>query len=455
MRLQFDAGTLVLSEVPDLDLGELPGLVWDERVALWRAPARYYGPLAAALAQRGSSYSDEVGGEGEASAAWQEVSLRPYQHAALVNWEIAARRGIVVLPTGSGKTRLALAAMAQTRARTLCLVPTRVLVRQWLKEIAELYSGPIGIWGDGKKELQAVTVATFEGGYLNMAELGRHFDLVVVDEVHHFGNGVKDEALDMCTAPQRLGLTATPPDGRSLFRLRELVGDVVYELGIDDLAGTFLADYDLIVVRLGLDADERRKYELERAVFSEVYRRFCRLNPSASFAEFRLAAAQTGEGRKALAAWYESRRCLALTRAKLGAVGLLLERHKHNRVLIFTADNTAAYAIARQHLVMPITCDIGRREREQALTLFREGSLRALVSARVLNEGLDVPDADVAIIVGGTQGEREHVQRIGRLLRPAQGKRAVVYELVAHATSETRTSAERRRGLAASQSAVQ
>jgi superfamily II DNA or RNA helicase len=71
------------------------------------------------------------------------------------------------------------------------------------------------------------------------------------------------------------------------------------------------------------------------------------------------------------------------------------------------------------------------------------------VSARVLNEGIDVPDADVAIIVGGTQGEREHVQRVGRLLRPAPGKRAIVYELVTMATSEARQAVERRRGLAA------
>jgi superfamily II DNA or RNA helicase len=67
----------------------------------------------------------------------------------------------------------------------------------------------------------------------------------------------------------------------------------------------------------------------------------------------------------------------------------------------------------------------------------------------VLNEGIDVPDADVAIIVGGARGEREHVQRIGRLLRPVAGKRAVVYELVTMATSEARQAAERRRGLAA------
>ncbi len=97
---------------------------------------------------------------------------------------------------------------------------------------------------------------------------------------------------------------------------------------------------------------------------------------------------------------------------------------------------------------MPITCEIKRREREQALDAFRAGELKALVSARVLNEGIDVPDADVAIIVGGTFGQREHVQRVGRLLRPVPGKRAIVYELVTLATSEARQVLERRRALA-------
>jgi superfamily II DNA or RNA helicase len=88
-------------------------------------------------------------------------------------------------------------------------------------------------------------------------------------------------------------------------------------------------------------------------------------------------------------------------------------------------------------------------ERGAALDSFRRGALRALVSSRVLNEGLDVPDADVAIIVGGTLGEREHVQRIGRLLRPRAGKRAIVYELVTAGTSETRLADKRRKGLSA------
>jgi superfamily II DNA or RNA helicase len=96
---------------------------------------------------------------------------------------------------------------------------------------------------------------------------------------------------------------------------------------------------------------------------------------------------------------------------------------------------------------MPITCEITRAERDQALADFRAGELLALVSARVLNEGLDVPDAEVAIVVGGTSGEREHVQRVGRLLRPLPGKRALVYELVVTGTHEVRKSAERRRAL--------
>ena len=75
------------------------------------------------------------------------------------------------------------------------------------------------------------------------------------------------------------------------------------------------------------------------------------------------------------------------------------------------------------------------------------------MSARVLNEGIDVPDADVAVVVGGALGEREHVQRVGRLLRPGEGKRAVVYELVTRDTIEVGQSRRRRQGLVARSSA--
>jgi superfamily II DNA or RNA helicase len=450
MRLLFDQGTLVLTEAPDTNFDFVPGLVWDPRVALLRAPAHRYAEIVEALRSRALAFSDQVASSPPpASGAWRASDLRPYQRGALLSWELSGRRGIVVMPTGSGKTRVALAAMASSGGRALCLVPTRALLRQWLAELSAVYSGRIGCLGDGEHVIEALTVATFEGAYRHMSSIGDRFDLLVVDEVHHFGVGVRDEALEMSIAERRLGLTATPPTDAALERLAELIGPVVYHLAVGDLAGTWLANFDLVLLRLGLDAEERARYSVDQARFAAINGGFRKLFPDGTWQDFVVAASLSPEGREALAAWRRNRRLLAFTRAKARAVGTLLERHRSSKVLVFTADNAAAYAIARRHLVMPMTCDISRGERERALAAFRQGTLRALVSARVLNEGIDVPDADVAIIVGGTLGEREHVQRIGRLLRPGAGKRATVYELVTMATSEVRRAFDRRRGLVA------
>jgi len=317
-----------------------------------------------------------------------------------------------------------------------------------------VYEGVIGRYGDGVRVLAPVTVATFESAYRHMAQLGDRFGLVIVDEVHHFGAGLRDEALEMMIAGARLGLTATPPrDATVLARLLELVGPTIFELAVADLAGGFLASFDAITLHLDLSPDERSAYSALHSLFSTVHREFRRLAPEAGWADFTCYAARSPEGRRALAAWRQMRGLLAFTQAKRHALRSLLERHRSSRTLVFTADNDTAYAIAREHLVMPLTCDIGRRERDDALDAFRRGRVRTLVSARVLNEGLDVPDADVAVVVGGALGEREHVQRVGRLLRPVEGKRATVYELVTRDTIEVGQAHRRRQGLVARRSA--
>jgi superfamily II DNA or RNA helicase len=450
MKLLFDHGTLVLAEAPDLSRRVIPGLLWDPRVELYRAPAHRYAEVREALGSLRMPFVDEVRrGALDSTQHWHAIELRPYQQAAILAWRLAEERGLVVLPTGSGKTRVAAAAMAATNARALCLVPTRALLNQWLAELSKLYPGPIGCLGDGRQDIQQITVATYESAFRWMPRIGNRFQLLIVDEAHHFGCGVRDEALEMCVASRRLGLSATPPSGPALARLEELLGPVVYQLGVGDLAGKWLADFDLLVLRVALDREERARYEADHRLFAELNRQFRSLHPTGTWQELVAAASQSADGRAALRAWRRARQLVSFTRAKAAAVRALLSRHRDTKVLVFTADNAAAYAIAREHLIMPITCEIGRPERERALRAFREGRLRALVSARVLNEGIDVPEAEVAIIVGGTQGEREHVQRIGRLLRPSPGKRAMVYELVTLATSEARRATERRRGLAA------
>jgi superfamily II DNA or RNA helicase len=123
----------------------------------------------------------------------------------------------------------------------------------------------------------------------------------------------------------------------------------------------------------------------------------------------------------------------------------LLAAHRDRRTIVFTAENEAAYAIASKHLVAPLTADIKRAEREALLAAFHAGELRVLVSARVLNEGFDVPLAEVGIIVGAALGEREHAQRVGRLLRAAPGKQARIYELVSAGTYEVDRARKRSR----------
>lgn len=453
MRLSFDHGTLVLSEAPDRKLDFIPGLSWDPRVALYRAPAFRFVDVASALAQSGLPFVDEVkpraGGD---TGPWNDFELRPYQGAALLAWQLAGRRGTVVMPTGSGKTRVALAALASTGARALCLVPTRALLEQWLRELASARAAPVGCFGDGRRERAPITVATFESAFRHMHELGADFELLVVDEVHHFGGTSRDAALEMCAAPLRLGLTATPPEPRGLALLSELVGPVCYQLAIGDLTGKWLACFDRVVLRIPLEPDERERYDRGRAQFSALCSDFYRLHPGASFQDFVSAALKSSEGRAGLRAFRDNQRLVGYTRGKDRALEELLARHRDSKVLVFTADNDAAYTIARRHLIMPITCDTKRRERERVLAAFRGGELRALVSARVLNEGIDVPDADVAIIVGAALGAREYVQRLGRLLRPAPGKRATIYELVSRGTDESRRAAKRRRSVAPTQS---
>ena len=450
MRLIFDRGTLVLrGNLADAE--SLPAVLWDPRVRAWRAPACRHSELARELARRGVGFQDEVRPQLATPPPIPCPELRPYQSGAVDAWERAGRRGIIVLPTGAGKTRAAIAAIARTGFRTLCLVPTRVLMAQWVGTLREAGLGPIGEYGDGRRREQPVTAATFASALLHMETLGNRFDLLIVDEVHHFGSGSGDEALEMCTAAARLGLSATLPEEEvRLAGLGALIGSEVYRASVDQLAGRYLAAFQLVTISVGLTPSEREAYDAEISVFRPVCRAFFREVPRASWSDFVSAAARSDAGRRALSAWRRSRAIVRFSAEKRAAVGDLLLQHRDARILVFAADNDAAYSVAREHLVQPITCNIGPAERTRALERFSRGELRILVSARVLNEGLDVPAADIAIVVGGSQGSREYVQRVGRVLRPSEGKRAVVYDLVTRDTFEVRHADKHRRALASS-----
>ncbi len=447
MQIRFDRGTILIDRSPaSLDPGALPGVTWDPRVRSWRAPADAYASVVARLARDELRFETQMADHATATAGWSMPELRWYQQDALAAWGAAGRRGLIALPTGAGKTMIAVAAIACCGVPALCLVPTRVLLDQWAQVLMR-HVPEVGRLGDGERTLAPVTVATYASAITWAPQIGDRFGLVVVDEAHHVGAECPGEVLQMLVATARLGLTATPPLGDAALAVERHVGPIVYTLAIDDLVGSALAEFDLVTIPIGLTGEERARYEAARARFGAAFAAFRRAAPGSDWPAFVTAAMRSEEGRHALAAWRTSREILAYPADKRRVLRESLARHADQRTLVFTPDTRTAYEIAREFLVHPITHEIGRKERTRVLERFAAGDLNVIVSAQVLDEGLDVPAAEVAIVVGGSASPRRHVQRIGRVLRPAPGKRARVYELTVADSAEVMQVRRRRQGI--------
>ena len=131
-------------------------------------------------------------------------------------------------------------------------------------------------------------------------------------------------------------------------------------------------------------------------------------------------------------------------RAKIESLWRILGKHRHDRILIFTEDNDTVYRLSRLLLLPVITHQTRPQERADLLARFASGALPVLLTSKVLNEGVDVPEANVAIILSGSGSVREHVQRLGRILRKSGDKQAILYEVVTRGTVEEFTSNRRR-----------
>jgi superfamily II DNA or RNA helicase len=222
---------------------------------------------------------------------------------------------------------------------------------------------------------------------------------------------------------------------------------MVYRKDIVDLsaAGGYLAPYDTVRLSVELGPDDRRAHDEARAVYRDfLVRNGIRMGSPSGWSDFVIRSARNEDGRRAMAAYRRQRDIAFAAPAKLDYVALLLDRHRDDRALLFTQDNATAYEISRRFLVPIITHETRVRERSEILAGLADGGYGAVVTSKVLNEGVDIPDAAIAIVVSGSASVREHVQRLGRVLRARAGKRALLYELVTAKTTETFTSARRR-----------
>jgi superfamily II DNA or RNA helicase len=446
-RLTFASGTL---ELAGLEPGacELPAsLRWDERTSCYRAPALCYAEVVLALRRAGVAYEDTARRYEELETPLVlHREARPFQSEALEAFRRSGGRAVVVLPTGAGKSHLAVLAIADRKRSALVVAPTLDLVRQWYDLLRTSFACEVGIVGGGHYELHPLTVTTYDSAYLNMEHFGARFGLVVFDECHHLPSGSYRFAAELCLAPFRLGLSATPerPDGRE-SELDRLIGPVAYRRDIVELTGEYLAEYETARIDVPLSAAEREEYESERKLYTSFLReQGIRMSAGSGWNDFIMRAARSESGQRAMKAYRRQRELAFAAGAKLDYVEKLLALHQAERSLIFTQDNATAYEVSRRFLIPAITHQTKIKERSEILARFSEGRYSAITTSKVLNEGVDVPDASVAIVISGSGSVREHVQRLGRVLRRKGDKQAILYELVSAGTAEGYTSERRR-----------
>jgi len=455
VSLRFDRGSLTLDAPSQGPIAQGPrGEVtldrswrWDPRVEKWRAPAIAYRSLVLAFHQTGAPLEDQA----RAYEVLELTHLAPktphvYQREALQAWRQAARRGLVVLPTGAGKTYVAELAIQDTGRSTLVVSPTIDLMNQWYDGLSGAFAQDIGLLGGGYHELQPLTVTTYDSAYLHLDQLGDRFALLIFDECHHLPSPSYAQSAEWAIAPYRLGLTATPERQDGGHQLLEtLIGPLVFRREIDELAGEFLADYEVVHLEVELDEPSHQRYVEARETYrSFLYTEGISMGGPDGFRHFLIQASRSQEGRQALKAFRLSRELALAAPAKLEILERLMLRHRQDRMLIFAHENKMVYEISRQYLVPCITHHTPLKERKEILQKLREGTYRVVATSRVLNEGVNLPSVSVGVILSGTSSVREHVQRLGRLLRRQPGKEAVLYEVVTRHTLEERVSERRR-----------
>jgi superfamily II DNA or RNA helicase len=411
-------------------------------------PAYRYRDIIERLESTGTSYVDKALIKTRLNLPQDETILRDYQKNALHEWRNHNCKGIVVLPTGAGKTVVALKSMSVLRVSTLIVVPTLVLVEQWRDILEKTFKIPIGVIGGGKEDVQPITVATYDSASLRSRNLGNRFELIVFDEVHHLVAPSYRKIALRYLAPYRLGLTATlQNDEATLDLFSELVGEVVYREGVDSLAGTHLADYTVKTVRLPMTAKEKNEYDRQYEAYRGfLRRRGIRIRSSRDYLSFVRRSGRDPEARRALLARNRAMDLALNSSTKIAYLKSLLQANPKEKTLIFTSHNKLVYRLSKELLIPAITHQTPREEREQILRYFHDGKYRRIVTSRVLDEGVDVPDASIGVIISGSGSNRQFIQRLGRILRKVPGKQAVLFELVSEGTAETHISSRRKSG---------
>jgi superfamily II DNA or RNA helicase len=407
--------------------------------------------------------------------------LRPWQQDAVSAWAAGPGAGrpffgTLEIVTGGGKTLIALACAAAAAQvapglRVAVVVPTEALARQWrtaLERYTTLRPGEVGVLGAGERgdlhgHRALISVINTAAKRLPEMAEGAQPLMLIVDECHRAGAPSYSRVLHT-PAKFRLGLSATPDreeldDFGEPLRYDEqlvgrLLGPVVFQFSLRDarLSG-WLPDFELHHHGVSLLPEEQRRYDTVSRQVDDVAEdlRAVGFDPSRA-QQLQTRRDEAGQVARRYMSLTASRKDLlyrAAERARVTERILTRALHRSNgtpRALLFherVAESERLYQQLRNSLPgIPMALEHSRlpdRQREEALTAFRSGRVRVLVSVKSLVEGIDVPEADVGISVAATSSVRQRIQALGRILRrgssaDGQPKKAEMHLLYVNGT---------------------
>jgi superfamily II DNA or RNA helicase len=373
--------------------------------------------------------------------------LRSYQCEALRAWCGAGGKGVVVLPTGAGKTRVALALISALERNVLVLVPTRVLLHQWREALKSMGHGQSGQWGDGILQTKAVTVSTYHAALLHMPTYGNVFHLVVVDEAHHFSARKYSLLMTQTTAPLVLGLTATPPTKEDGTPLWETCGSIVFEKKPSEIRD-HLAQFRRFIVRVAVPSNLAQEFQTGQRACWEVLNALGTSAESKDFAKLSARLRQDRSLARKWLVWLSARDAMARWDGLVAATCRFLAQQRPARCVVFAESTPMAVSLSAALRSPCFVTGVDATERSWALKAFREGRVTCIVSCRVLNEGFDLPGVDACILVGSTRSETEYIQRLGRTLRKHGESSVTLVEIFPDLPSSEKAAMKRSRWIA-------
>jgi superfamily II DNA or RNA helicase len=353
------------------------------------------------------------------------VNLRDWQREALTKWR-GADRGVVAVVTGGGKTWFALACALdllrrQSDTLVVIVVPTVALLDQWVVVLTDdlgLETNDIAMFGGGHRHAEP---SLFNVMVLNTARrlapeiASSHPTFLIVDECHRAASMHNASSL---RGPHvaTLGLSATPErDFDDLFNdtVVPALGPVIYRYDYSRaLAEHVITPFALTNVRIPLSEDEQMRYDELTRRLVPLFRQRERGQP----VDDRLHRVLRDRARVSTSA-----------ELRIPAAMKILDANRRVRAIVFheqivAADAIAALLLERGHRAAVYHSGIGSYLRQDNLRLFRRGEIDVLVTCRALDEGINVPDASLAVIVASTASTRQRIQRLGRVLRPSPDK---------------------------------